>query len=207
MSDIVAISEKIQKFSSDVVRIRALLDAKTADLSIAQAEQAALVTSSAELREVNALLEKCNITARKLIKTEIESLVTSAIQMVFEDPTMYFNIAFVPRRNQIEADFTISHRVTKDNIVEESVLDDDIRETSGGGVVDVVSTALRIILMELFKIEGPIILDEPGRMISEQYIDNFGKFLVAICKQFNRQIILITHNNRLAEYADNKIEL
>ena len=57
------------------------------------------------------------------------------------------------------------------------------------------------------KIKGPLILDEPGKNISARFIGAFGKFLTEVSNAFDRQIIMITHNGRLVEFANNTIEV
>ena len=146
-------------------------------------------------KDVNLLFEKASVIARKKIKDEIELLVTHGLQSVFEDPDIEFKVEFLSRRNQIEADFYLEWvevgRRIKGNIT----------DTYGGGIVDIISIILRLVVLELAGIPGPLFLDEPGKMISEQYIPNFGKFLIELSKTFGRQIILITHNEVLSEYA------
>jgi len=147
-------------------------------------------------KQVNLLFEKASVIARRKIKDEIELLVTRGLQSIFEDPTVSFKVEFVSRRNQIEADFYLEWEDIGKRIK------GNITDTFGGGVVDVISTILRLVVLELTKISGPLFLDEPGKMISQQYIHNFGRFLVELSKIFNRQIILITHNETLSEYAE-----
>ena len=147
------------------------------------------------------LLEQCNLSARSFVKTEVEQLVTQGLRSIFEDDTILFNIEFVTKRNQIEAEFTLSREDAKTHIQGE------ILSTYGGGVVDVISISLRIIIMQLMKIKGPLILDEPGKNISAQFISAFGKFLTEVSNTFNRQIIMITHNSKLVEFANNTIDV
>ena len=75
------------------------------------------------------------------------------------------------------------------------------------GIADIISFALKIITLELLKIPGPLILDEPGKNISEHYIDNFGKFVAQVSQTFKRQVIMVTHNSRLVQFAPNVIEV
>ncbi len=147
------------------------------------------------------LLEQCNIAARDFVKVEVEQLVTQGLRSIFEDDTIQFNIDFVMKRNQIEAEFTLSREEDKVRI------QGDILSSYGGGIVDVISISLRIIIMQLMKVKGPLILDEPGKMISARFISAFGKFLTEVSNTFDRQIIMITHNSKLVEFANNTIEV
>lgn len=52
------------------------------------------------------------------------------------------------------------------------------------------------------KIEGPLILDEPAKHVSDDYIVNVAEFLKNVSSMFNRQIIMVTHNSHLLESGD-----
>jgi len=74
----------------------------------------------------------------------------------------------------------------------------------GGGIVDVVSLALRAAMIQLQNnppSTGPIILDEPGKMVSAQYGVKLAEFIAFLSKELNRQIILTTHNMDIAVSA------
>ena len=147
-------------------------------------------------KSVNLLFEKASVIARKKIKDEIELLVTHGLQTIFEDPNITFRVEFVSRRNQIEADFYLEW------VEQEKKIRGNIVDSFGGGFIDIISMILRLVVLELLGISGPLFLDEPGKMLSNTYIPNFGKFLVEMSKTFHRQIILITHNELLSEYAE-----
>ena len=161
----------------------------------------ALTKDNKVLTDTLGLLEQCNIAARDFVKIEVEQLVTQGLRSIFENPTIQFNIDFVTKRNQVEAEFTLSSE--KDG----TRIQGDILSSRGGGIVDVISISLRIIIMQLMKVKGPLVLDEPGKYISAQFIGSFGKFLTEVSNTFNRQIIMITHNDKLAEFANNTIEV
>jgi DNA repair ATPase RecN len=154
------------------------------------------------LQQALTLLEQSNIVSRDFMKSEIEKLVTQGLRIIFENSHIEFRINFTTKRNQTEAEFIISKGEK-----EEDRITGDILSTYGGGLVDIISISLRIIIMQLMKIQGPLLLDEPGKNISAQYIGNFGRFLTQISKTFERQIIMITHNDRLAAVADNILEV
>ena len=71
----------------------------------------------------------------------------------------------------------------------------------GGGIVDVVSLALRAAIVQLQNnppTTGPIILDEPGKMVSAHHGVKLAEFIEFLSKELNRQVILTTHNMDLA---------
>jgi len=196
------LEQNLSKYKESVLRLRTLYEEKQKQLKIKTTEYNSIQGHISILSSTARLLEQCNITSREFVKTEVEKMVTQALRGIFEDPYIKFNITFVIKHNQTEAEFVLSR---EDN--EKSKIKGDILATYGGGLGDIVSVALRIIVMQLLKIKGPLILDEPGKNISEEYINNFGKFLTQISNTFNRQIIMVTHNERLALFANNTIKV
>ena len=47
-----------------------------------------------------------------------------------------------------------------------------------------------------------MLLDEPGKMISKEYLPNVAEFLKQYATKTGRQIILVTHHEALADVAD-----
>jgi len=195
------IENKLTVFKEKLIRLKTLKDDKQNQLEKKVVECSALQDSITSLSRTIELLEQSNIVSREFVRVEVEKLVTQGLQIIFDDPYVKFNIDFVTKRNQIEAEFSLSRTNTDIKI------QGDILSTYGGGVADIISTSLRIIMMQLMKLKGPLVLDEPGKNISIQFISNFGKFLTKIAETFERQIILITHNEVLAEFASSRIEV
>jgi len=149
------------------------------------------------LEQVRILLQQTSEFSREQARQQVEWLVTSALQAVFGGE-IEFKIELVENRNRPEAEFYVLSRYEG---VEVKVKPQDAR---GGGIVDVVSLALRFAILHLFQppLSGPIILDEPAKHVSEEYIASVAQFLKNISTYFDRQVIMVTHNNYLSEMAD-----
>src|SRR5205085_2335643 len=83
-------------------------------------------------------------------------------------------------------------------------------DARGGGVIDIISIALRVALLQIHNqpnIRGPIILDEPGKHVSSDYTIKLAEFLKQINQTFDRQIIISTHQQDLANIADTMIKV
>ena len=80
----------------------------------------------------------------------------------------------------------------------------DIVDARGGGVVDIVSLALRISFIMLYEnnLANIIVLDEPCKHVSEDYIHNVANFINEISEEYNKQIIMISHNAHLSAIGD-----
>jgi DNA repair exonuclease SbcCD ATPase subunit len=127
----------------------------------------------------------------------IESTVSAALLAVFGEGYT-FKIVMRQIGNQAAAEWQV---VSQYGDVEVAASPEDAR---GGGITDVVSLALRLAMLELLrpKVEGPLILDEPGKMISQAYLPNMAYFLKQYAQKTGRQILLVTHADQLAEVAD-----
>lgn len=149
------------------------------------------------LEKVVTLFQKTSEFARNQAKTQIENLVTKCLQYIFES-NVKFAIEIEDLRNKANAEFYVIDETEDLQIKTKPEL------SRGGGVVDIVSLALRIAFLQINKpkIEGPLILDEPAKHVSQEYINNVAEFLKQTSDIFNRQIIIITHDNYLSSLND-----
>ncbi len=150
------------------------------------------------LEKVNILFQKTSEFAREQARSQVESLVTNCLQYIFENNTE-FKIEIEELRNKPSAEFYV---VTKENNM---MIKTKPELSRGGGVVDIISLALRIAFLQIHKpkIQGPLILDEPAKHVSEDYIFNVADFLKKTSEMFDRQIIIVTHNNHLSAIGTN----
>ncbi len=162
-------------------------------------------------RQVQVLLSKASEFARQQLKTRIEQTVTAALAAIFADSTMRFKIEMKDIGGKPAADW----RVVSCYDVPAKAGDEDVKlsaytvvaspeDAKGGGVTDVVSLALRLALLELSRPrpEGPVLFDEPGKMISKEYLPNVAEFLKSYAAKTGRQILMVTHHEALADVAD-----
>ncbi len=139
-------------------------------------------------------------TIRKTIKDGFETVVTNALQSVF-GKGYNLDLEFGRRGNLQEVKFNITTPYCKKSV--------DPRDTSAGGQMDVISLALRSVILELYqrKDKATLILDEPFKFVSIEYIELAGAFLMALSTKMNRQIIMVTHKKQLTGLANNIIEV
>lgn len=154
------------------------------------------------LSKVGVLLQKTSEYARSQAKTQVESLVTKCLQYIFET-NIEFLIEIEELRGKSNAEFYVI------NQMEDILIKTKPEISRGGGVVDIVSLALRIAFLQTHKpkIQGPLILDEPSKHVSDEYIFNVAEFLKQTSELFNRQIIMVTHNNHLAAIGSNSYKV
>lgn len=135
--------------------------------------------------------------ARLQAKQQLETLVTNALQYVFGS-AFRFEIELSTHGGNPTAEFYV---VTE---WDGQTIKNRPQDARGGGIVDLVSLSLRIALLETVKprLSGPIILDEPGKHVSEDYIVQMVEFIKSLSETFGRQIIFVTHNIHLSESGD-----
>lgn len=147
--------------------------------------------------QVVGLFQQTAEFGREQAKGQIEDITTKCLQFVFERD-IEFLIEFVERRGNIEADFYLSSYFDGVAIKTKPEI------SHGGGVVDILSLALRFAFLEHQDppLDGPLFLDEPGKHVSDDYIFNLGEFIKQSSKMFQRQILMVTHNPHLAQICD-----
>ena len=143
--------------------------------------------------KVGILLQSTSEFARNQAKIQTENLVTNCLQYIFEN-NIQFEIEIGELYDRPNAEFYVTSEV------DDIVIKTKPELARGGGIVDIISLALRIAFLQIHKpqIEGPLILDEPAKHVSEDYIFNVADFLKKSSEMFQRQIIMVTHNDHLA---------
>jgi len=154
-------------------------------------------------REISAHIEARDTIAKVIqltqfkIKKSIEKIVTLAIRSVFYRPYT-FHLTMKQIRNQIE--YIPS--------VREKGRIRDPKTEMGGGMMDVIAIAFRIVLwsIEVPRSRALIILDQP--------FPNCGSLIVrtaAMAKELSQelkiQMLIITHEKKLAQIADRTWEI
>ena len=161
--------------------------------------------NEAEDRKINLLksaeILKRLVESRRMSVCEALSIIgTSAIQYALKDESIEMKIVEKDYRDSIASDVRIANK--------ETGLETPIKGAKGGGISDIVNTAIRIGIIKSFRdpsIDGPIILDEPYKQLSSEYQPAIAEFLLKITTDFDRQIILSTHNDFIRESGGKKI--
>lgn len=148
-----------------------------------------------DLTKARALIIEVSERTQDRLKTRVEGLVTMALNSVFDRP-FKFQLLFEQKRNKIECTPVI---IENENVY------DEIPDDLGGGLLPVVSFALRVVFWSL---ENPqsrnvIILDEPikGALGGEQ-IERAVQMYKEISHKLGIQLLFVTHNTEMKNIAD-----
>lgn len=162
------------------------------ELDIKEKEYNSLKQYNENLQKARAIIAEAGKYTQSYLKDYIEGMVTTALQAVFEED-YHFIIDFDIKRNKPEA--KISLKIRGEEV--------DPKDSCGGGVLDVASFALRIVL---WSIENPkssnvIILDEPFKFLHGK-IENAMKMIKDLSNKLNIQFIIVSQIEDFTSNAD-----
>ena len=156
-----------------------------------------------ELQTTNIFLNEVSNKSRELAKEKLEMIVTNALQYAF-DKDIKFLVNLDIKRGVPSVEFKIATMVNGVESIKNPI------DSNGGGVVDIISTALRYAYLmsveeDLAKI---IVLDEPGKMISKGEVSTrYAEFINDLSDSLDIQTIFVTHNAELEELTTNLIHV
>lgn len=130
------------------------------------------------------------------LEMRITNIVSMALAAVFPDPYQ-FKLVFNERRNQTEADLLLVRDGEELSPV----------EGAGGGVLDVVSFALRIAVLLMSNHRRIIILDEPFRHLSADLQPKASEMMKMLSDKLGIQFIMVSHEDGIINCADNIITI
>ena len=132
--------------------------------------------------EARAIIQNVSKSTQQLLEKQFNSLVTLAIQSVFQDDRE-FSIEFVEKRNKTEVECFIIKDGQKIGLYE-----------GGGGLVDVTAIGCTIAFWNLERKTRPIfILDEKFKFLHSPTLQkNLSQVLKLISEKLGLQFILIT---------------
>lgn len=124
----------------------------------------------------------------------VESLVTMAIQTVFPEQQYRFVMEFDLKANRSEINLLVQQGEKEPYRPEDE---------QGGGLLDVLSFALRVVMWSLEKPRSrPVfVIDEPFRYCGK-LTSLAGNMMKEISQKLGIQIIMVTHEDSLSEIAD-----
>lgn len=209
---------KVNTVSNKIQQLVGKRDSLLKSIDNSQKQEKEYLLKTDIVIKAKTLLELFVKSTESQIQEYIEPTVTEALQFIFNQK-LYFHIVFVSRRGQVEVDFIVLANSDVEEDYQKYLTDTekykkeleilidsyvDITYNNGGSVSEILGLVLRLLLIELLRIEGPVVLDEPTSAVCEEYAGRVGVFIKALSNRFNRQIIYITHSKALASAA-NKI--
>lgn len=173
----------------DVDRMRADYSAACKAVKKERAALAELELRTAALAEALTIAQAVGESIQRKAHEHVAGLVTRCLEAVFDDPYT-FVIRFEKKRNRTEARPVF---LRGDDEV-------DPLTAAGGGVVDVAAFALRlaVLLLKHPKPRRLVVMDEPMKMLSADYVPRVAQLLQALSSELGFQFLIVTHNESLA---------
>ena len=147
-------------------------------------------------RKASAFFQSMSDQESQRFQTNLETLVTAGLQVVFKEP-MKFCIEIGTERNTINVHFFV------DSLVNGHQAKLDILTAKGGGVADVVAFLLQFLMVYYLPNRRRLIIgDEPWKNLSADYKTRFASFVKMICEKAGMQVIMVTHDLEYTDVAD-----
>lgn len=200
MQEIVGIKQRIDNLQSKINQLEG-------KLSLVQEQYNTLIALCESLKKdknnIAKAIELVNLIQTSTVgktKEAFESIVTFALQYIYS-PEYSFNFVLDRRGAMGTLDYNIVSPKCK--------TPHDPLDSEAGGILDVVSLALRVALLDIAqpKCDGPIILDESTKHLSAEFLSRASQFLAVVSERFQKQIILVTHQDEYLNYNYNTIKL
>lgn len=187
------------KFQRVIGRLKSIKDEKTKYINLIN-----------DLESKIDILEKClevfqvlSEMKKEEIKNKIENLVTKGLRTIFERSDYRFEIIMEQKRNVMTAKPLLYSEFQGKEYCSE------IMDGHGGGLIDVISFIMQIIVMISMRntVNQIIIADEPFKHVSRDYLPNVAEFLKYLNEITYVQIIMVTHKSEFLDIADKKFEV
>jgi len=151
-------------------------------------------------RKAALFIERVAEQSRIEMSDSFEAIVGFVLQSVL-GPDYGFKILYEQKRDRASVKFHVVDPEYPEGA--------DPLESRGGGVVDLLSFALRMAVLELSTPRNnlPIILDEPFKHVHKKYSADLAEMLKRLSDRTGRQFIVVTHNSEFAECADERFEI
>jgi DNA repair ATPase RecN len=191
------VTEKLQALRGAVSAADGQLEllGQQRDAALSRGAEAAV---RAELTEqARMLLETYSEEEQEALRRRVDALVGRGLSLIFGEG-YGFRTEVGQSRGQAAMSFKI---ITPEG-------ERDPMQSHGGGVVNVVSFVLRVVVAALTPSLGrTMILDEPFAQLSTEYLDGVALFLRELVDVTGLQLVIVSHEPEIAAVADKAYRL
>lgn len=194
--------ELLEKFNYNLVRFKKLPDTRELYKSKLKREKKHLE----ELEDKITLIQDSRIAYQATIDDfykesigQLENLINCALKTIFVGRNYRIQITL---SDETKKDKSFSFDVINEDVGEP----EDLRDGSGAGIRAVISFV--ILSYYLMRFNSPYLFaDECFSQISAEYVDGFFEFVHRLCDEQGLIFVLITHDPRFVNYADQIIQV
>lgn len=164
----------------------------TKQLGEEQARLGGLKTDAGEWDKARALIQEAALRTQETLKVRLSAIVTTALRAVFQEKDISFRVTFDSKRGKTECTLEVG----------EGDLFNNPLDAHGGGVVDVVSLALRASFWSIDQTRPVLILDEPMKFLSPDLRPLAADMIRMISARLGLQIVMVSHLQEFIDGAD-----
>ena len=187
ISNLIEVRKKFDTLKGERARVLSELEKCKENLKLRKKDYETHLKAREIIREVG-------IATQKELSYHIGEIVTMALESVFPDPYRFI-VEFDFKHNKTECNLCLVGK--NGNVV-------DAMSSAGGGVVDIVSLALR---MASWSMMSPtpaqvLIMDEPLRFLSRDLRPLAGEMIKEFSQKMGLQVIMVSHEDAMIDVAD-----
>lgn len=206
MKNLSSLKDKIQKLDKSLVKRVAERDLYRKQVKDREVNLGDLLAKERQYKQVSLLFNEVFNMLRESMKHNIENVVTSALQDILQDRTMVFMMRSKKSHDKIVTDFIIRRETGA------GVEEFDPMNEMGGGIVDILSLALRVVVLTMHKqsLSQILILDEALTSLSNfsyDTIDRTAQWLRAICEANQIQLVMVTQKEAITEVTHKSFKM
>ena len=174
-------------FNAQLESVRAGLTTEQTILKRNQAKVTELETQKVMNAKALAVIDKAIQVISQNGIGKIESIVSDGLKLVFDQ-----ELQFVIERKEGAKGDSYRLMVQQGDVVGPPI------DTMGGGVVNVISFLLRIIMIQRFKLNKFVALDEAMNNVSPDFLPQVSEMLRSLCDDHGYTILAVTQQSLLA---------
>lgn len=173
-------NQRLHDMSIRAAQLRGLATARRQAADEAVARRDALLKDKAALEAAVAVVQRVAADTQNQLRVRLRDITQTALDIVF--PGAYtFMVEFVTKAGRTELDMWLDKDGTRL----------DPLDSNGGGVVDVLSLALRVCCLTMSGNDRVLLLDEPFKHIREAPRRRLGDMLKALSRRLGIQVIMV----------------
>ena len=191
-----ALASRVRVLQDTAARTRALRDRLTEELSTRRAEVSDLSVRIEQLSKVGELFRTLMDRLVEEQTSVVEDLVTEGLKAIFHDQDLSFEAEVTQRANRVEIDLFF-RRGEGPLAIRDAPL-----QGFGGGTTSVCSLILRVLALRRMGRYPLLVLDETLPAVSEEYVENTGRFIQQLASSMGLDILFVTHIPGFLAHAD-----
>jgi hypothetical protein len=174
----------------------ALRDRLKADIATMEAEREDLSKRVVLLLKVGELF---HVLMDRMVSDHVEAIrhvVSEGLATIFHDQQLSFEAEVGVKYNKVSIDFALRQGSGL------LAIEGKPLESFGGGPSSISSLLLRVLTLLRLRVAPVLFLDETLSAVSDEYIDQTGRFLAHLASQIGTDVLMVTHKSAFLDHAD-----